>query len=191
MNNINVFSGPMKCGKSQKIIDEATRQKIAGKNFKIFKPTMDNRFGNNYVADRNGSKLEAINISNIDELSNYDADVYLIDEFQFLEGNVDTIQKLADKGKKFFIAGLNLTAEKKPFGKMGELFCFSDNVHMMTSICEVCKCDNAIYSFCTSNLKNGDILIGDSEYIPVCSSCYNTLLLQKTNNQISGHNKLT
>ena len=40
MNNINVFSGPMKCGKSQKIIDEATRQKIAGKNFKIFKPTI-------------------------------------------------------------------------------------------------------------------------------------------------------
>ena len=23
MNNINVFSGPMKCGKSQKILDEA------------------------------------------------------------------------------------------------------------------------------------------------------------------------
>ena len=34
MKNINVFSGPMKCGKSQKILDEANRQKIAGKNFK-------------------------------------------------------------------------------------------------------------------------------------------------------------
>ena len=48
MNNINVFSGPMKCGKSQKILDEANRQKIAGKNFKIFKPSIDNRFGDDY-----------------------------------------------------------------------------------------------------------------------------------------------
>ena len=181
MNNINVFSGPMKCGKSQKILDEANRQKIAGKNFKIFKPSIDNRFGDDFVADRNGNKLKAINISSINELSNYDADVYLIDEFQFLDGNIETILNLADKGKKFYIAGLNLTAEKKPFGKMGDLLCCSDNVNMMTSICEVCKNDNAIYSFCTSQSKSGDILIGDSEYIPVCGNCYNKLLIQKNN----------
>ena len=181
MKNINVFSGPMKCGKSQKILDEANRQKIAGKNFMIFKPSMDDRFGADFIADRNGNKIKAINISSIDELSNYDADVYLIDEFQFLEGNVETIQNLADKGKKLYIAGLNLTAEKKPFGKMGDLLCCSDNVNMMTSICEICRSDNAIYSFCTSSSKNGDILIGDSEYIPVCSSCYNKLILQKNN----------
>ena len=117
MNNINVFSGPMKCGKSQKILDEANRQKIAGKNFKIFKPSMDDRFGEDYIADRNGNKIKAINIASIDELSNYDADVYLIDEFQFLDGNIETIQKLADKGKKFYIAGLNLTAEKNHLEK--------------------------------------------------------------------------
>ena len=111
MNNINVFSGPMKCGKSQKILDEANRQKIAGKNFKILKPSMDDRFGEDYIADRNGNKLKAINISSINELSNYEADVYLIDEFQFLDGNIETILNLADKGKKFYIAGLNLTAE--------------------------------------------------------------------------------
>ena len=93
MNNINVFSGPMKCGKSQKILDEAGRQKIAGRNFKIFKPAMDDRFGSDFIADRNGNKLKAINIASIDELSNYDADEYLIDEIQFLDGNIETIQK--------------------------------------------------------------------------------------------------
>lgn len=187
MNNINVFSGPMKCGKSQKILDEAGRQKIAGRNFKIFKPAMDDRFGSDFIADRNGNKLKAINIASIDELSNYDADVYLIDEFQFLDGNIETIQKLADKGKKFYIAGLNLTAEKKPFGKMGDLLCCSDNVTMMTSICEICKNDNAIYSFCTAD-KTGAILIGDSEYIPVCSSCYSKLMSQRLENNNNNNN---
>ena len=38
VGDINVYTGPMKCGKTQKILDEAKRQQIAGKNVKIFKP---------------------------------------------------------------------------------------------------------------------------------------------------------
>ena len=34
MGDINVYTGPMKCGKTQKILDEAKRQQIAGKNVK-------------------------------------------------------------------------------------------------------------------------------------------------------------
>ena len=175
MGNINVFSGPMKCGKSERLIVEANRQKIAGKNIKVFKPLMDDRFSTDNIADRNGNKFPAINIQTIEEIENYDADVYLIDEFQFLKGNIDSIQKLASKGKKFFVAGLNLTAERKPFGKMGDLLCNSDNVQMLTAICENCHSDNAIYSFCKTN-KTGDILIGDSQYMPVCANCYAKLM---------------
>lgn len=179
MGNINVFSGPMKCGKSEQLIREANRQKIAGKNIKVFKPLMDDRFSTDNVMDRNGNKFEAINIEKIEEIENYDADVYLIDEFQFLTGDIESIQKLASKGKKFFVAGLNLTAERKPFGKMGELLCYSDNVQMMTAICECCGGENAIYSYCKTE-KSGEILIGDSQYMPVCGSCY-TKLMQNRN----------
>lgn len=178
MGNINVFSGPMKCGKSERLIIEANRQKVAGKKVQVFKPRMDNRFSENDIADRNGNKFPAINIESIDEIEKYDADVYLIDEFQFLNGNIDAIQNLAIKGKKFFVAGLNLTAERKPFGKMGELLCCSDNVQMMTAICECCHSENAIYSYCKAE-KTGDILIGDSQYMPVCGSCYNKLMQQR------------
>ena len=83
MGNINVFSGPMRCGKTQKIIDEANRQKIAGKKVLVFKPLMDNRFSDNHLVDRNGNEISAVNIENIDEIKKFDADVYLIDEFQF------------------------------------------------------------------------------------------------------------
>lgn len=81
---------------------------------------------------------------------------------------------MAEQGKRFYISGLNLTAEKKPFGKMGDLMCLADNVQMMTSICEVCKNDSAIFSYFKGN-KTNDIYIGDSEYIPVCRNCYNKL----------------
>lgn len=147
MGDINVFSGPMKSGKSMQIINEFNRQQFTGKNVMLFKPKLDNRIGNNIIGTRNGIQIEAQNIENIEELQNYNADVFFIDEFQFLNGDVKTIEKLAEKGKKFFIAGLNLTSDKKPFGKMGDLLCIADNVKMMTAICEICKNDNAVYSY--------------------------------------------
>ena len=175
MGDINVYAGPIKCGKSNKIIDEAKRQMIAGKQIKIFKPEIDTRYAEDYILDRNGNKLKTTNINNIEEIQDYDADVYVIDEFQFLEGNVNCIKEMAEEGKKFYIAGLNLTSEQKPFGKMGDLLCVSDNVQTMTSICEVCKRDNAIFSYYKSNDKKSDIKIDDKEYIPVCRNCYNEL----------------
>ena len=120
MGDINVYTGPMKCGKTQKILDEAKRQQIAGKNVKIFKPTIDDRFSEQSVISRNGYKQNAINISSIDEIKNYDADVYVIDEFQFLKGDLNELYKLTQKGKKFFIAGLNLTSERKTLGALGD-----------------------------------------------------------------------
>lgn len=174
MGDINVFSGPMKCGKSLQILNEYNRQLVAGKNAMIFKPKLDNRAGESYIATRDGKKLMAQNIEDISELEKYNADVFFIDEFQFLQGNVKTIEQMADSGKRFYIAGLNLTSDKKPFGKMGDLMCIADNIKMMTSICEVCKNDNAVFSYFKGK-KDTDIVIGDGEYIPVCRKCYEKL----------------
>ena len=177
MGDINVYTGPMKCGKTQKILDEAKRQQIAGKNVKIFKPTIDDRFSEQSVISRNGYKQNAININSIDDIKNYDADVYVIDEFQFLKGDLDELYKLTKKGKKFFIAGLNLTSERKTFGPMGDLLCMSDNVQMLTSVCENCRSEEAIFTYFNGKQKNGDILVGDEGlYIPVCRKCYEKLM---------------
>lgn len=181
MGDINVYTGPMKCGKTQKILDEAQRQEIAGKNIKVFKPKIDDRFSDVEVISRKGYKTGAIAINDIDEIKDYDADVYVIDEFQFLKGDLKELYNLANHGKKFYIAGLNLTAERKPFGKMGELLCMSDNVQILTSVCEVCRNDNAIYTYYKGDNKTGDILVGEDCYIPVCRKCYEKLMNGKDN----------
>ena len=189
MGYINVYTGPMKCGKSQKIFNELKRQLIAGKNIKVFKPLIDDRAGSNVIATRAGNSIHAINIKNISELEKYDADSYFIDEFQFLKGNVDTIDKMASKGKKFYIAGLNLTSEKKVFGKMGDLMCIADNVEIMTSICEVCKSEEAVFSYYKGS-KDTDVAIGDSEYMPVCRECYNELMKKRMANSSASAEEL-
>ena len=162
MGYINVYTGPMKCGKSQKIFNELKRQLIAGKDIKVFKPLLDNRAGDAVISTRAGNSITAINIQDISELENYEADSYFIDEFQFLKGDVHTIDKMATAGKKFYIAGLNLTSEKKIYRKMGDLMCIADNIEMMTSICEVCKCEEAVFTYFKGH-KYTDIMVGDAE----------------------------
>ena len=177
MGIINVYTGPMKCGKSQKIFNELKRQLIAGKNIKVFKPLLDNRAGDAVISTRAGNSINAINIQSINELEKYDADSYFIDEFQFLKGDLGELYKLTKKGKKFFIAGLNLTSERKTFGAMGDLLCMSDNVQMLTSVCENCRSEEAIFTYFKGKQKNGDILVGDEGlYIPVCRKCYEKLI---------------
>ena len=181
MGDINVFTGPMKCGKTQKILDEAQRQQIAGKSIMVFKPKLDDRFSNAEVVSRKGYKLNAVPINDIDEIKKYDADVYVIDEFQFSKGNVEELNSLAKKGKKFFISGLNLTSERKPFGKMGDLLCMADNVQMLTAVCENCHSDNAIYTYFKGTNKTSDVLVGDNCYMPLCRKCYEKLIKENNN----------
>ena len=82
MGNINVYSGPMKCGKTQQVLNEYKRQLITGKKVIMFKPNVDTREGADIVKTRNGIGVPSIGIDDISELKKYDADIYCIDEFQ-------------------------------------------------------------------------------------------------------------
>ena len=178
MGSISVFTGPMKCGKTKRAIEVATIQKIRGKDIKVFKPEIDNRFGTDKIVTRAGKELDTFNISKIEDIEKYDADVYVIDEFQFLNGDLEAINRLANKDKKIYISGLNLTSDRKPFGKMGEVMCMADKIELMTSVCEVCKSEDAIYTY-YSGPKSKDILVGEAGYMPVCRNCYETLMLKQ------------
>ena len=86
-------------------MNEFDRQLIAGKNAMMFKPKLDTRTGDNIVSTRYGKQCRANNIENIEELKKYDADIYFIDEFQFLKGDIKTIE---EERAKFFAAGDDL-----------------------------------------------------------------------------------
>ena len=68
MGNINVFTGPMKCGKTKRAIEVATIQKIRGKDIKVFKPQIDNRFSETKIVTRAGAEIDTYNISKIEDI---------------------------------------------------------------------------------------------------------------------------
>ena len=102
MSDINVFTGPMKSGKSQKIINEAYRQMIAGKKIQMFKPKLDTR-DYECVADRNGNKLTAININDVEEIKSYFEDFEGWGEFEDYKEHYDFKCEWIDTADYFYI----------------------------------------------------------------------------------------
>lgn len=169
---IVVYTGPMFASKSGMLINFYKMCKIANRNVLAFKPKLDTRFSENEIVARDiATTIPAVNISNISELQNYDAEVYIIDEFEFLEGDISIIQNMANRGKIFHIAGLDKTAEGKPFGLMPELLAIADQVIKKTAVCSDCGHFDAIHTYFLGQ-KDKDVLLGDAEYIPLCRSCW-------------------
>lgn len=178
MGQITVYTGPMFSGKTNALLSAYERAAIAGKKVKAFKPTIDDRFGTDVIKSRRFGEIEATCISSLKELKKHDAEVYIIDEFQFLEGDIKIIQDLADdKGKVFYISGLDMTAERKPFGLMPQLLAVADKVEKFVAICNDCKEENGTYSYFLGK-KDTDIVVGNHEYIPLCRKCMQKRLKQ-------------
>ena len=170
-NKIVVYTGPMFSGKTTALLGAYERATIAHKKVLAFKPQLDNRFGENVIKSRKFGEVQAISITNLEELLKYDVDVYIIDEFQFLEGDIKVLLELVDtRGKSIYVSGLDMTAERKPFGLMPELLAIADCVQKFVAVCHDCDEEKAIYSYYLGR-KDTDIVVGNTEYIPLCRKC--------------------
>ncbi len=171
MSEIVVYTGPMFSRKTAFLLAEYERSLIAGRKTVAFKPAMDDRFGKDTIKSRNAGSIEAYCINDLSEILSFDAQDYFIDEIQFLKGDVRVIQDLANEGKNFYIAGLDMTAEGKPFAIMQDVLCIATSVDKRKAICVDCKCGYANHSY-HLGAKKEDVLIGDKEYIPLCGPCW-------------------
>lgn len=179
---ITTFIGPMFSGKSEKLLD--IYNTIYNKdNIIAFKPKIDIR-DKAYIKSRNTeSKIPTILVETIEQLYsnliydstlpqsyNKDGKIILIDEVQFLKGDVKWLVDLSIKEDyDIYIAGLNLTTDLKPFGIIGQILAISDKIEKLHSSC--CYCGRqADYTKCLIN-KVDDILVGSDEYVPICKDC--------------------
>lgn len=174
MGKLVVYTGPMKCGKTTHLIKQYKNLNNKYNNCIFLKPVIDNRFSNDFIIDRDKqNKIKAYNINSIDEIIQYTTYKNIfIDEFQFLKGNICTINTLLELKCNLYVGGLDLTAEKKPFGEMGNLMCFADTIHKLRGNCDYCKKQNSgVYTLYEGG-KDQDIVVGENNYKCVCSKCY-------------------
>ena len=171
---IEVVCGSMFSGKTEELIRRVKRANIANLNVRIFKPKMETRYDKVKVVSHDSNFVDSFPVDQSSEILRWvdDIDVVGIDEAQFFDAELPTIcDKLANKGKRIIIAGLDMDYLAKPFGVMPQLMAKAEYVTKVHAICMQCG-DVAQYSYRFTK-SGGQVQLGESDqYEPRCRSCY-------------------
>ena len=160
---IEVICGSMFSGKTEELIRRVKRAKLAKQKIKIFKPKQDTRYGKKKVTSHDNNSIKSKPIDSPEKiLKEFEKfDVIGIDEAQFFdESIVDVVNKLANSGKRVFVAGLDMDYRAKPFGPMPNLLAIAEYV---TKVHAVCTKSGKMASYTHRIVKNEDlVLLGDT-----------------------------
>lgn len=139
---IEVICGSMFSGKSEELIRRVRRAEIARQKVKTFKPSIDVRYATKEVVSHDGNKVSASIVEKAKDILEQvlpDTQVVAIDEAQFFDDDiVEVCQKLADKGKRVIVAGLDQDFRGEPFGPMPKLLAIAEKIDKLQAICMVC-----------------------------------------------------
>ncbi len=139
---IEVITGPMFAGKTEELIRRVRRLEYAKKNILVFKPKMDNRYGEGEIVSHNNSKTQSINIAQAEDMFQHvtkDTDVIAIDEVQFLDDRTpDVIESFANQGKRVIVGGLDTDFRAEPFSFMPRLLSVAEYVTKLSAVCVKC-----------------------------------------------------
>jgi thymidine kinase len=180
--SIEVITGSMFSGKTEELIRRVKRAVYARQKIQAFKPRIDDRYDSSsivsHAAAAGGDKsgvLEAVAVATSESLESRVLDetqVVAIDEAQFFDrGIVDVAQRLADRGVRVLVAGLDQDYLGRPFHPMPELMAVAELVTKVHAVCTVCG-DTASRS---QRLvpEGATVLVGGSEsYEARCRACF-------------------
>lgn len=164
--SIEIVCGPMFSGKTEELIRRVRRAQIARQKVQIFKPKIDNRYHETAVVSHSSLSMEAVAVEKPIEILQklFDSTrVVAIDEVQFFDESISKIvQKLARRGCRVIMAGLDQDYKGRPFGPIPELLAIADNVLKISAICTVCG-SPAPKTYRKRIGKEDQILVGESD----------------------------
>jgi len=138
---IEVITGCMFSGKTEELIRRLRRAEIAKQNVVIFKPEIDKRYSDTKIVSHNELSLPSIMIGSASEIldNSENAQVIGIDEAQFFDRTLlDVCNKLANKGKRVIVAGLDQDYRGIPFEPIPELLAIAEYITKTLAICVEC-----------------------------------------------------
>ena len=178
--SIELICGSMFSGKTEELIRRLKRAQIARLNVEIFKPKTDIRYDETAVVSHDLNSIHSTPVESASAilLLGSNTQVVGIDEAQFFDEELpDVCNKLANKGIRVIVAGLDMDFKGRPFGPMPALMAIAESVTKVHAVCV--RCGNpALYSYRLVAGKN-KILLGEKEsYEPRCRICYNLVFPQ-------------
>ena len=129
-------------GKSEELIRRVKRAIIARRAVQVFKPSIDDRFGQEVVRSHDGDSFVARPVRTSDAIMPLVAPektVVGIDEVQFFDaGIIGVARSLVASGRRVICAGLDLDFRGEPFGPVPTLLALAEKVDKLEAICVVC-----------------------------------------------------
>lgn len=160
---IEIICGCMFSGKTEELYRRLKRAKIAKQKVITFKHKLDNRFGEK-ISSHNKREMDCIPVEFSAEilLKSENYDVIGIDEVQFFDREiVNTLNLLANKGKRVIAAGLDMDSNGKPFGPVPDLLATAEFITKLHAICQVTG-ELASYSYRKSG-GGEQVMIGERD----------------------------
>lgn len=154
--SIEVVCGSMFSGKTDELIRRMRRAVIARQKVQVFKPAIDVRYAVEKVTSHAGTNFDAIPVEKAEDIFpklEPDTTVVGVDEAQFFDdGIIEVTTRLADRGIRVLVAGLDQDFRGEPFGPMPVLMAKAEHVDKLQAICMVC----GEPASCTQRLVNGN-----------------------------------
>jgi len=139
---IEVVVGSMFSGKTEELIRRLRRAQIARQKVQIFKPRLDDRFGDGHITSHSEMRIPSREIATSAELLALVepvTEVVGVDEGQFFDLELPAVcSALADRGKRVIVAGLDQDYLGKPFEPMPQLLAIAEYITKTLAICVVC-----------------------------------------------------
>lgn len=184
---IEVICGPMFSGKTEELIRRLKLSQIAKQRVEIFKPGIDNRYSEEQLASHSGDRIKCtpVNLaSKVIELVGDHTRVVGIDEAQFFDDSIVAIcQKLANRGLRVIVAGLDQDYLGKPFGPMPQLLAIAESILKLKAVCMVCGGLATRSQRLTG--ENQQVVVGASDHYEArCRACFDPELGIPQNEQL-------
>jgi thymidine kinase len=140
--SIEVVCGSMFSGKTEELLRRIKRARLARQRTQLFKPRVDDRYDAVKVVTHEGVNADALPVSTAEELvASVTADVAVVgvDEVQFFDASiVEALDRLANRGKRVIVAGLDQDYRGRPFGPVPSLMAIAEYVTKLHAVCARC-----------------------------------------------------
>ena len=171
---LEVIVGSMYSGKTEELIRRLRRAQIARQRVEIFKPAIDDRYAADAIVSHSELRIPSRAVKTAADVLRHahEAEVIGIDEGQFLGPDlVKVCEKLAKKGKRVIVAGLDQDYRGVPFEPMPQLLAIAEYITKTLAICVVCGAPaNRTYR---KVKRGGRVVVGGADlYEARCRRCF-------------------
>jgi thymidine kinase len=174
---IEVITGCMFSGKTEELLRRVRRAELAGHDVELYKPAVDDRYGETEIGSHNGNKRTAQVVEDAEELDS-EAYVVAIDEANFFEQElIEKAQELALQGHRVIISGIDSTFRGEPFSPVPMLMAQAEFVEKLNAICVKCgepaTRNQRLVDGKPAHEDDPTVVVGaDEKYEARCRSCF-------------------